>query len=305
MMKKDIFVVLICILILCGCGTTYTCARCKEEISEAYYDPFREGTYYCEECAKKYFAPLPYMEYKVEENKSEKLILDENKNERAVKKAEYFRNGEFTGYEIYQYEGKMLSKKIGYTPDGTTISGIREYRYDEKENLISEIIYDANNNVIEKTEYFYLNNGNVRSCRYLYNQLQGANKIEVEKDRNGNVLEQKQYSQDGKMLSDLEYRYEYDESGNVVRFVGYSEDSENEYINTYGIIGKILETNSTDGSFRVVYTYDMNYNLIQKISFMGGYVAVENYYVYSEDGLLIEEKCIIQETNTTVTKYYY
>jgi len=63
--KVRVFLVTALVLVLCsGCGEEYTCDRCEETTKEAYYDPFREDTYYCEECAKKYFAPFPYTNYR-------------------------------------------------------------------------------------------------------------------------------------------------------------------------------------------------------------------------------------------------
>lgn len=62
---------LLCVLVLVvmsigGCGSTYKCSRCGEKTRDAYYDPFREDSYFCEPCAREYFAPFPYSAYKVD-----------------------------------------------------------------------------------------------------------------------------------------------------------------------------------------------------------------------------------------------
>ena len=67
-MKKLKFVAIMLVVatFLCGCGATYECSRCKDKVSEAYYDPFNDGKYFCEDCARDYFAPFPYKNYKVD-----------------------------------------------------------------------------------------------------------------------------------------------------------------------------------------------------------------------------------------------
>ena len=62
------FVVLALVLavfLLCSCGgIVYTCDECGKKVTEAYYDPFNEDTYYCKDCARAYFAPFPYTSYR-------------------------------------------------------------------------------------------------------------------------------------------------------------------------------------------------------------------------------------------------
>lgn len=62
---RVLLVIALLIVLCCGCGEKYTCARCEETTKEAYYDPFRDDTYYCVDCAEKYFAPFPYTNYRV------------------------------------------------------------------------------------------------------------------------------------------------------------------------------------------------------------------------------------------------
>lgn len=67
--KKIASVILIMIMVLscAGCGKTYTCDGCGENIHEAYYVPGEDDTYLCRKCAMDYFAPFPYSQYKVED----------------------------------------------------------------------------------------------------------------------------------------------------------------------------------------------------------------------------------------------
>ena len=69
MKKAGVLLFLTGVLIAClsGCGgTKYICSSCGAEVREAYYDPFDTDTYLCAECAKEYFAPLPYTSYRVQ-----------------------------------------------------------------------------------------------------------------------------------------------------------------------------------------------------------------------------------------------
>ena len=69
MKRKRILIMglaLLMVLVCAACGEKYTCSRCGKEVSEAYYDPFDTDSYFCKDCAKEYFAPLPYTNYKVE-----------------------------------------------------------------------------------------------------------------------------------------------------------------------------------------------------------------------------------------------
>ncbi len=47
-----------------GTGS-HTCSRCGKKTIVAYYDPLDTDEYFCEDCAKEYFAPLPYQNYRV------------------------------------------------------------------------------------------------------------------------------------------------------------------------------------------------------------------------------------------------
>lgn len=67
-MKKRLIIVCFMLAIFCcSCGATYECSRCKNKVSEAYYDPFGSYEYLCGDCAESYFSPMPYSNYKVTE----------------------------------------------------------------------------------------------------------------------------------------------------------------------------------------------------------------------------------------------
>lgn len=60
-----LFVLLIGLtLILVACGKSWTCDQCgKSWTGSAYYDYGGTGTL-CEDCARSYWMPLPYKNYK-------------------------------------------------------------------------------------------------------------------------------------------------------------------------------------------------------------------------------------------------
>ena len=49
-----------------GCGASYTCYKCDTTTNKAYYDiDAKEEWVMCEDCARKYWMPLPYENYRV------------------------------------------------------------------------------------------------------------------------------------------------------------------------------------------------------------------------------------------------
>lgn len=64
-MKKRVvlFLIMIFVLSLSACGKSYTCRRCNKTTSKIYYDIDGDAAY-CGECAKDYWAPFDYKEYK-------------------------------------------------------------------------------------------------------------------------------------------------------------------------------------------------------------------------------------------------
>ena len=63
-MKKIILTVvsvLVLALLLCSCGSTYTCCRCGDETTKAYYQMNADkNNVMCEDCARSYWMPLDY-----------------------------------------------------------------------------------------------------------------------------------------------------------------------------------------------------------------------------------------------------
>ena len=67
-MKKRLVILLSMILLLAltACGKEYTCITCGETTRKAYYDmAASESQVMCEDCARQYWMPLNYEQYRV------------------------------------------------------------------------------------------------------------------------------------------------------------------------------------------------------------------------------------------------
>ena len=54
------------LMLLSSCGKEYTCMLCGRTTSKAYYDMSAiEEEVMCEDCARKYWMPLDYENYRV------------------------------------------------------------------------------------------------------------------------------------------------------------------------------------------------------------------------------------------------
>lgn len=66
MMKQFVVLLsaLLLLLSLAACGRSWTCDQCGKQFSgDAYYDMTQEFTL-CEDCARTYWMPFPYQNYK-------------------------------------------------------------------------------------------------------------------------------------------------------------------------------------------------------------------------------------------------
>ena len=67
--KKHLLLITIALaltLCLTACGRKYTCYQCGTETSKAYYDyNANKDSVLCEDCARSYWMPLDYSNYRV------------------------------------------------------------------------------------------------------------------------------------------------------------------------------------------------------------------------------------------------
>lgn len=68
-MKKFIGIILVIgvlVCVLCGCGKSYICYDCGKTTSKAYYNmDAKIERVMCEDCAREYWMPMPYQNYRV------------------------------------------------------------------------------------------------------------------------------------------------------------------------------------------------------------------------------------------------
>lgn len=66
-MKKLALVITVVLIVslFAGCGVTSTCDKCDESFSGyGYWDGFDHDSVLCEDCAMKWFSPMPISSYK-------------------------------------------------------------------------------------------------------------------------------------------------------------------------------------------------------------------------------------------------
>lgn len=61
-----LFITVCTIFMLNGCGQKHICRKCEKAVSNAYYD-IDGDIAYCKDCAKDYWAPFDYEEYRVKD----------------------------------------------------------------------------------------------------------------------------------------------------------------------------------------------------------------------------------------------
>ena len=60
-----LFITACSIFMLNGCDQKYICRECENAVTKAYYD--LDGDFLCKECAKDYWVPFDYEEYRVKD----------------------------------------------------------------------------------------------------------------------------------------------------------------------------------------------------------------------------------------------
>ena len=298
-------------MVLCsGCGRTYECSRCDAIVEEAYYNPYNQAVYYCEECAKICFVPLDYSIYKAggEEELFElptDLDEDETVEQPMILETAIYDNGINTRIQIYEYNdyGK-LQRIIESSPERTESYVLVEYKYNEKQEIARMIQYNDKGATVSITDYTYMKNGNKKS-RYVGSRLQESVVIEEETDKDGNILNRRDYINN--QLNSVSEN-EYDENGNTIfsrsSYAPFDEVEEYLIENTYGIRENILESKTSDGKMRWVYEYNLRFQLIKEMYYLSDYIECVVSYTYNDNGKLIEEMRDYPYRDWTIIKSY-
>lgn len=150
-----------------------------------------------------------------------------------------------------------------YDGSGNLVKKIKKYEHDNtyKTYGIYEYQYDANGNKVKMTYYFY---EDLQNCKeYIY-------------DNNGILVEEKLYTYVGDKEYCDEYKYEYDDKGNLIR----------------------RRANNRDLSW--AYEYDAQDTLVRKIGYYIGSDLAYTWeeYKYNEQGNLA--KCVEYHSKVNV-----
>lgn len=191
-----------------------------------------------------------------------------------------------------------------------------EIEYDEFGNIVMEVTHNADYSTTSKSNRKFDENGWLTE--------------EILWDENDEIMERTTYNRDteGRILSQLEHyldgsydttEFEYDENGNIVRKTTINDDNETEGHETFLYEnGKLIKTEEFDDEDKLIsgneYEYDENGNNTVQISrtLEGGYVKIvsefdeNNYRIkqlrYNEIGRLIEKTMYVHDENGRVTE---
>jgi hypothetical protein len=176
--------------------------------------------------------------------------------------------GYFGEVEKYQYNGKNQLVSIKYT----TSNSVRTYKYDEKNNVVEENIYN-NDTLFGKTKFIYDDDGN-KIEENVFN-FDGSLYFKVKnRFENKKNIESIKYDSAGKLWSISNYKYDNngnlffnkDVMGNYETISKYVFDSDNNILesivtNNYSSIRKV--------KYKFKYTkYDLKRNWLEKIDFI-------------------------------------
>lgn len=185
--------------------------------------------------------------------------------------------------ESGKQQKKHLKKVVEYgamfSENGSLYDKITAYVYDEKGNLISEMLEDSVGNKIGSFHYSY--------------------------DEDGNLIRKNEYIDDILLTYTV---YEYDHDGQLIRLTNFGKDSfdnltEKEVIvYTYNSDGKIIseKQSSSFGNGEITYEYDNYGKLIRKENLWNG-DAINVKYKYDTRDRLIK----VYSDNGAVEEYYY
>lgn len=178
-------------------------------------------------------------------------------------------------------------------------------------STVYEYIYDDNGIL---TELRYQNNYNDVSVVYLYDENNRVSKVTT--SYNGEMLSYEEYTYDEngnrirKVTDGSDYRYDYNENGQVTKYYSVGKDGKEyvicEYV--YDASGNLTEEISmVNGSLAtaIVYAYDKNGVLIRKTYDIGTEAEESIDYVYHENGKILQKVITSVAGSVKLLDYLY
>jgi hypothetical protein len=152
--------------------------------------------------------PTKYI-YKYQDNKLDEMIG-------------YLKDGSIWQRRTFTYENEMLIKETRSDKDKPNPSKTI-YKYDSKGNNIAKTYYDYDNYISNQWNYEYDEHGNktkMEEQRYFSGQRRA--KYIYLYDKNGNTIEKRIISKDGKLMD--RNTYEYNKGDNIIQENAYRDD---------------------------------------------------------------------------------
>ena len=137
---------------------------------------------------------------------------------------------------------------------------VKEYKYDNNQRVILEVVYDSRIDVI--TEYYANGSSNIDTRLSLFRQYPIVTDYEYENNQLVQITD----------ASGFVTEYEYDFRGNVIT---ESHDDSGENLYYYDDAGQLTKTVDAEG-YETYFSYDYNSNMIQKMD-DEGYVTEYEY----------------------------
>jgi hypothetical protein len=171
------------------------------------------------------------------------------------------KKGETTKTTIhYKYDKKdNLSEQIMYDEEGR-INGRITYKYDKKGNVIETITYKEDGSVSHRNESVYNRKGH--RTQYITYDLDSklVMRYDFEYNENGNVILKQSFNADSALINKTEY--EYGESGKKVKELQYDKNGnlEEKRVFEYNDKGMVEDETVYDENDKAVITYKYGYD---------------------------------------------
>ena len=192
----------------------------------------------------------------------------------------YFNNSDYLEYSwTYSSTGKILIELRKNYMSGTLYETSVNYKYDEKDRIISEVTKDEKNNIImDEITYEYIDdNGSFKNTKISNGETSTSILIF---DSRGNLIENQKLNNEGTISS--RRVMEYDDKNNQIKESYDDIEITFEYIYDGELIKKISTYHSKDGLCGYIeYTYNDAGDLIKQVDFdASGTQTSEKEFIY-------------------------
>jgi antitoxin component YwqK of YwqJK toxin-antitoxin module len=131
------------------------------------------------------------------------------------------------------------------------------HEFDEQGNLILEMAYAHDGEIVDKIEYRYDEDGRLVES-LIYGEYDDIMERRVaERDKDGRTIRESIHYLDGS--ADI-HEYSYDDKGNLASIMAHDDEDETEFSETYYYSGdKVLKVERCDGNDRMIFRQEDEY----------------------------------------------